>query len=104
MPLNWNVKKVKNYEELFNEGQMSEPYSTIAISTINVGINEITEKNYLQFYNRINMLERMHGTYFYYDRTPKYITEEDIKRLIGLHTNASCKTKTQFLKEFGDGL
>lgn len=107
MALNWNVAKVENYKELFDntdEGRMIEPYSTIVIATMLVGINEITEKNYEKFYNRIHLIESIEGPYFYKDSEPSYITLEDIKRLIGLHTNASNKTKLQFLKNFSRDL
>ena len=100
MPLNWNVSKVENYKELFNkEDQMHEPFSTIILCTMPVGMNEITEENHVQFFNRLNLIEKIQGTYFYKNRSPKYITIKEVRRLIGLRTNASKKTKGQFLKD-----
>ena len=101
MALNWDVSEVENHNELFKEnGDMKSPYSSILLSTMSVGINRITQKNWEQFYKRINLLEKVFGCYHYINAEPNYITEEDVKRLIGLHTNAAPKTKNQFLKQF----
>lgn len=99
MPLNWNVAKCENYMEFFNEEEnMKQPYSSIVMATMIVGMNEITEQNYEQFYKRINLAERVGGCYVFTDGKPSYITLEEVKRMIGLHTNASRLTAMQFLK------
>ena len=106
MALNWSIAKVKNYEELLDkEDCLKQPHSTIVLATMQVGFNEITETNWEEFYKRINFIEKIFGTYHYTDDEkgkpkPEYIKEDDIKRLIGLHTNATKKTPTQFLQQF----
>ena len=114
MALNWNLEDVENWKELFTEkneqgdSKMELTYQRIIMQTIHVGIRSITEKNWKKFYNRVYMLERVGGAGYYstlklLDGTKKmqpiYITEDDVKRMIGLRTNASEFSKTQFLKE-----
>ena len=67
-----------------------------------IGMHEITDKNWEQFYNRVYAWERIVGCSLYKGNTktliPYYITKDDIKRMIGLRTNASTMTSTQFKK------
>ena len=68
---------------------------------MSVGIRNITEENYSVFFNRLRILETVHGA-FLYKRTKRgpvasLIELEDVKRMIGLRTNASEKTRSKFL-------
>jgi hypothetical protein len=110
MALNWDITKVYRHKNLYrkittmnNEGfELKEPYSTIIILTITIGINNITEENHLQFYNRVNLIEKLYGPLFYKSTSKKpvakYVTVEDVKRMIGLKTNAANISKAKFLK------
>ena len=106
MALNWNISKVENYEELLGKDNcLKSPHSTIVLATMQVGIDEITQNNWEEFYKRINFIEKVYGTYNYIDGEdgklkPEYIKEDDIKRLIGLETNATRKSPTKFLQQF----
>jgi hypothetical protein len=99
MPLNYDLSKVKSYKRLFTkEGQLKEPYSTIILLTMGVGVRTITEKNYGKFYNRLHLIETLNGCFFYKNKKPLFITEEQVKRMIGLKTNASDLTTAKFIK------
>ena len=54
------------------------------------------------------MWERIKGANYYSDtennRKEVYIKEEDVKRMIGLKTNASEFSKTEFLKKLSLGM
>jgi hypothetical protein len=100
MPLNYDLTKINNYEELLNDSnQLKEPYKTLILSTMIVGLGEITEKNYVQFYNRINIIERISGAYLWDSETknPSYVEQDDIKRMIGLKVNVANQTKAKFI-------
>ena len=65
-----------------------------------VGINEITEKNAIEFYNRLNVYERLRGSWLIDNK----LTQQDVYDHIGLHTNSGRMTRRQFLARlFKDG-
>ena len=117
MPLNWDLSDIKNYKNLYRkltEGEQG--YSTEEIRkilkqspkqmiyyTMTIGIGEITDKNWEQFYNRVKIWELIIGVSFYKKRSnklvPIYTTQEDVKRMIGLRTNASRMNASKFKKQ-----
>lgn len=116
MALNWNTTEVKNYKKVIyrtlTEGEQGyqegkETYGirdipkSIILYTMSVGLSEITEKNYEQFYNRIHLLEISNGTQYVTRAThkPIYTKLKDVKKMIGLTTNASTKTRSRFLND-----
>ena len=108
MALHWDLADVENWEQLFNEDEngnrkMITIYERILMHTMNVGIREINEKNWKKFYDRVYMHERVRGAGYYLDGRPLYTTQEDVKRMIGLWTNASEFPKTKFLKNLSYG-
>lgn len=109
MALNWNIKNVLQKDSLFHDNnELKGVYEQIIWLTMDVGISKITEKNYKQFFKRTELMQRIKGpllTYYDHDKDvldPYYITENNIKNMIGMHTNASTKTALQFLKQFKD--
>tara|TARA_R110002012_G_scaffold265924_1_gene449377 strand:+ start:112 stop:531 length:420 start_codon:yes stop_codon:yes gene_type:complete len=87
-------------EENGNTLQMKGELQTLIFLTMNVGMNEITKKNYRKFYNRLHFLENQlpSGAYLTYADKPMPYTLEMIKDLIGLKTNATNLTKAKFIK------
>ena len=87
------------YEENGNTYQMKGELQTLIFLTMNVGMNEITKKNYRKIYNRLHFLEnQLEGTYLTYAGEKHPFTKEMIKDLIGLKTNATNLTKAKFIK------
>ena len=88
------------YEENGNTYQMKGEIQTLIFLTMNIGMNEITKKNYKKFYNRLHFLENQlpSGAYLTYADEPYPYTEDMIKELIGLKTNATNLTKSKFVK------
>lgn len=97
MSLNWNLEKVKDFKEI-SEGGEWRITDTLIWATMGVGINRITEENYVEFYARLHLQELLWGTYMMENGKSKYITLEDVKRRIGLSTNVSNLTRSQFNK------
>ena len=114
MSLNWSVQDCKDWKTLTNyEG--SEDYKDILQwkitdsliwASMPCGFNRITNKNYEEVWLKVSLYERYLGNYInkLEDGTknnyiPYYITLEDVKRRIGLHTNSSPYTVRQV---FGD--
>lgn len=112
MPLYWSIQDVENYEELMGPegrepdawGEIEETFDElmtkcIVFATMHVGINSITEKNVDEFITRVRMIEDV-GTKFWYKAGGDYqrIPASAIRRRIGLGTNASTYTKSEFEK------
>jgi hypothetical protein len=109
MSLNFDLRKVNQYKRLYKKTgdgnfKLNQISETIILSTMSVGMGSITEKNWEKFYNRLHLLETIHGSFFYSRNRgkmiPRYITKDDVKRLIGLKVNVIDLTPGQFLKRF----
>ena len=76
--------------------------------TMATGINEITMANWTEVYARMALIEKVNGPYRKIvpekdsdsELIPVYITPAEVRRWIGMHTNASPKTRNQFLNWF----
>ena len=88
------------YEENGNTYQMKGELQTLIFLTMNIGMNEITKKNYKKFYYRLHFLENQlpSGAYLTYADEPYPYTRDMIEELIGLKTNATNLTKSKFIK------
>jgi hypothetical protein len=107
MPLTWNVRKIKNYEEVTTDPDNPKKWHPLTEAFVwysyVIGMHEITEKNYEEFFTRIFIEERTIGTIRLRPQEgaeplPVYTTLEEVKSHIGMHTNVSKKTLTQFWK------
>lgn len=96
MALNWNAKAVKGRED-FTEWEFKVLDAMIWL-TMAVGMYKITDSNWKEFHARIQFIERLHTPMMSKDGKDYFITEEDVKRCIGLQTNASTFTRHQFNK------
>ena len=81
-------------------GQMTEVLHTLIWTTMSVGMSEITEKNWKDFYTRMKLLGSDRSL-LRRDKDGNFtvpISSQEVKDHIGLMTNASTLTKLQFLK------
>lgn len=107
MALNYDLREIRSYKRLFEKStetggsKMNDVPKTIVMSTMSVGMREITKDNYIKFYNRLSLLENVYGTFFYERKRgkmiPRPIKLEEVERMIGLKTNASEISRTKFL-------
>ena len=97
MSLNYDFSKVSEHEKLHEDKNEWQLTDTLIWLTMAVGIREITEKNYVEFYSRLHFLEKLEGTFVNADGKPRYYTIEDVKRRIGLSTNVTNYTRLQFI-------
>ena len=98
MSLDWRLDEIENHEKAcweefeINEGgdtafRLYPVTEALIWATMVVGMNRITEKNYEKFFARY-CLSQMETK----------ITLKDVKNHIGLRTNASTMSDTQFFK------
>ncbi len=102
MALNYDLTRINGYKKLWKRQgenlEMKEPYRTIIFCTMMTGIREITEKNRTNFHARVSFIENTRGSFCHKKGKPVYISQEDVDRMIGLRTNASTLTRSQFIK------
>ena len=106
MALTWSVEKVENYKEVMTqkvEGQPDQWHPvTVALiwHSLGTGIGTITEANAAEVYARIALIEGLHGASLRNSEGEQPITMEDVRKHIGLSTNASFtdETRAKFLK------
>lgn len=103
MSLNWDISKVENYKELTENG-LNSVTNALIWGTMAIGMREITSKNWERFYKRLHILERVKGAFLVSGGNPVYLTKDDVKRHIGLTTNVSNETDTQFYKGLERGI
>ena len=97
MALNWNIEKCKDYKKLSTNKEW--PVTDVLIwGTMLVGLGDITEKNYKEFYARFDLIQKLQGAMLNKGKEPYFITAEDVKRRIGLHTNVSAMSRPAFIK------
>jgi hypothetical protein len=106
MSLTYDLNGIENYEKVcLIDGKVSDVTTVITFATMNVGIRNLTAENAPEFYARLKVAEKLLG-YFIVDGKGKgiAITWEMVEAHIGLSTNASSKTRTQFLSDMKDEL
>ena len=104
MALHWDITGCKDVELLKSD---TEWHITNALiwATMSTGLNEITEENLPEFYARLHVWETIVGplTWGTNEETGKeeerFIEVEDLRKRIGLHTNASRETRAEWKKK-----
>lgn len=99
MALTFNFEKVKDFKKKIRSKRGMAVKTALIYATMAVGMNEITEKNYKVFYSRLCAFEHLFGPYFYTGgkkTKPAYITLDEVKAFIGLHTNACRLSAAEF--------
>lgn len=93
MSLDYSTKDIKDDPALVDEnGYWIPAFQSICFATISVGISDLKESNYREFYRRYSVLNVAYG----YDN---YLSLELVEKFIGLKTNASTKTVSAFNKD-----
>ena len=59
MPLRWNIEKCEKLDFLKSSELEKAKTEIIIWSSLVINISKITKKNYKEFYNRINIYERL---------------------------------------------
>lgn len=98
MSLNWSIEKVKDWKKKQRKQRNRAVLNAIIWSTLVIGFNSITEKNYKKFYARLTAMEHLNGAYLYKGDKPAYITLEEVQMWIGLWTNGDNTSASDFEK------
>lgn len=96
MALTYQLGDIPDWKDL-DSGEIQ----VVVFMTMFVGIPEITDKNWQDFYKRARAWERVHGTI---SSNNEPMSQDLVKKFIGLYTNASRMTVTQFKNRLFEGL
>jgi len=100
-----NFSGVSNYTEVTTDPNDSERWHPVADALVWLsmicGYGSITSKNVETVTKRIMAYQAVTAAYRSFHKEPVYITHEDIRRFIGMTTNASTMTDAQWLKRLG---
>ena len=103
MPLDFNWSKVENHKEVCwrrPDGQVNGVTESLIWATMTVGISEITNKNYEEFHRRLLEYDICSNTYPITTKKigSRHLTLEEVRKHIGLSTNASEVTRAAWEK------
>jgi len=111
MPLHYDYSKIKESTKTWEPdenwdgegeplGYTTEVLNSLIWTTMSVGMDKISEKNWKDFYTRMKLIGSDRSL-LRKDKDGNYtvpISAQEVKDHIGLMTNASTLTKLQFLK------
>lgn len=86
--------------EFINSSEVEKSKTEVIIwASLIINIDKITKKNYKDYYNRINIYEKLvHTCLLDNNNNEYYLTLQDIKNRIGLKTNVTNKSDSAFMK------
>ena len=97
MSLNYDLSIIPDWQELLDDSGHTKPMTEAVIFlTLFVGMNEITEKNVVEFACRVHLFETCGDPLLKGPNGPLRLTLADIQRHIGLRTNANTLTRARF--------
>ena len=112
MALHWNIGDIANFKELCHinvrtndEGEeicdINPVTDSLIWSTMAVGMGEITEDKYEEFYRRMVALAKIHGPMLRNEDGSMAITLADVRAHIGLKCNVSFQHDLEFQMGLG---
>ena len=98
MALHWNLKACDQSACWNKNDEMTPLANGLIWATMVVGLNEITEKNISEWCWRLNWEIRVHGDRAILRKVNgELYSEADLRPFVGLNTNASSRTRKQYL-------
>jgi hypothetical protein len=105
MSLNFDFRKVANYEAVTTDPADPQSWHPVADALVwlsmQCGFNEITPKNVDKVIDRIMAYQVVLGAYLHPDGGEIYIMPVDIRRFVGMRTNATRLTDAQWHRRLG---
>ena len=98
MGLHWDLTKIENHEEIQADDEWGIT-ETIIWMTMSVGLQGITEENVEEFVQRAAILQALSGPWMSHGI---YVTDEMIRRRVGLFTNVSDEKRAAWIKRQTD--
>ena len=97
MAVNWNIKHCPKKNLIQSSAVPNALFDTLVIwGPFAIGYSEITENNIDTILHRYKQYEGIVGAYLTNDGKPRPITRKDLELFIGLSTNHTVLTDSQF--------
>jgi len=98
MSLDWNTKNCDEDTPIRDkDGNLTPSAQTIIFMCMLVDMPEITEKNYKDFFDRVELYEHVLGPARLTPKgEPRYTTIDEVYQFRGLSTNVALKTRAAF--------
>lgn len=105
MALHFNFSNVADYQTVTADPSDPEKWHPVADALVWLsmicGYNSITLKNVDKVITRIMAYQAVAGAYLRHKGAPIYLTAEDVRRFVGMTTNASTMTDAQWQRHLG---
>jgi hypothetical protein len=98
MSLNWDITAIRHWKAVTGEDQWPVTDALI-IMTIPVKMGIITARNWEDFFDRLDTLQREDGSVLRCGDEDYFITREDVRRRIGLKTNMDTVSRRTWLRQ-----
>ncbi len=98
------VEKYPDGKNEFGEDIWNPIFFHMALTSTLVGMYEITEDNWEEYFTRVHIWEKAFGTTLIINGKSANTPPEIVRDFIGLSVNATPLTKTQFRKKVMDNL
>jgi len=103
MSPNWDVTDIKMnvwvYKNAKKTNRLLESTHKVTLLTVTVGMSQITQKNWFEFFARVRAYELLCDRWW---DNCTLVAPRDIRTHIGLKTNAATLTKIQFYKDLSE--
>lgn len=106
MSLDYNLTNIRSFEDLcYNKNGMNPVTECLIYTTMSIGISKITKENYRKFYARMAALHGVSGKPLRRFNNETQTREHyapsiyEVRDHIGLSTNASRKSDSEFMKQ-----
>lgn len=103
MSLDFDTTKIKDHKEQCWKKDEHGVFSLRPVTdclvwyTMIIGMNDITEKNYVDFYRRMRFSDAVTSPLLIEGGKKRSLTLAEVKAHIGLHTNATLIPRVSFL-------
>ena len=106
MSLNYNLGEIEDWKTTCTneDGSTSALTEILIFATMAIGMNEVTESNADEFFVRLNLLEKTNGAFLVRDGKPRFVTRDEVRDHVGLHTNASRVPRGKWSKKLVDDM
>ena len=100
MSLNFDLRKIPESvrTDPRDPTKMNPVTEAIIWSSLSIDMGSITEKNIDEWMIRLALSDKLFGTMLHKNREPRPITREEIAAHVGLTTNVSTRTRSNFVK------